>query len=839
MNNAKQVISVLAITIILRSLTGCSSPPCGAGSGEVKDEAACVGRTVDTFPAADEDYFADMDYGVTKNKQVVGQSLAPFVPGITPELAVSAVIKGRNNWIVWSAGNDKFWDFMATESRGNLDLLKTLSNYDKENNNGPTYNRDNRWHYLGLVNEPCFEQGNGPRADRYGLRLDHRTLGCAKDPFENEEKYPGVKIGARGANIEVGSFYGYASGVVGLRLFPNPNFDAQAESNWDAVRYYDDPGYFNNKDLVRPYRVGMSCGFCHVGPNPTNPPSDPENPSWANLNSNPGAQYFWVDRIFSYEADESSFPYQLFHSSRPGALDTSLVSSDYINNPRTMNAIYNLVPRLQNAKNFAEEKLAQGSLDNAQLNDYLPKTSPLTAFYKAPDTVYTPRVLKDGADSVGALGALNRVYVNIGLFSEEWTTHFRPLVGGKDISPFPIKVARKNSIYWQANEAQTPDLALFFVASAKPDYLKNAPGGNKYLTLNNEQLSQGKAVFAENCAGCHSSKLPEKAYRFFPNGCVNEYYLECWDNYEKWVVTDEFKTQMTAMVKQPDFLENNFLSNELRVPVSLLETNLCSPLATNGIKGNIWDNFTSESYKNLPSVGSVPVHHPMTGAISQYAMPAGGRGYTRPASLISLWSSAPYLLNNTVGDFYASGSVDDRMRSFKSGIEKMLWPEKRTGNGMFKTQNGKMLPGQIDRTSTVSYLRVPAGYLPGAFSGLQSTLQRWLPWLVGDDGVEIGPIPKGTPVGLLSNINLDSPLKVAPAVLRALKALKKIPKDASNEQAIAIFEQYDVANELISVSKCPDYVVNKGHYFGTQYLGDSPGLDDEDKYALIEFLKTM
>ena len=50
---------------------------------------------------------------------------------------------------------------------------------------------------------------------------------------------------------------------------------------------------------------------------------------------------------------------------------------------------------------------------------------------RSPDTTWTPRVLKDGSDSVGALGALNRVYLNIGLFSEEWLLHFRPLLGGR------------------------------------------------------------------------------------------------------------------------------------------------------------------------------------------------------------------------------------------------------------------------------------------------------------------------------------------------------------------------------------------------------------------------
>ncbi len=52
-------------------------------------------------------------------------------------------------------------------------------------------------------------------------------------------------------------------------------------------------------------------------------------------------------------------------------------------------------------------------------------------------------MLKDGSDSVGALGALNRVYLNIGLFSEEWLLHFRPLIGGQEISPIKIADAQK------------------------------------------------------------------------------------------------------------------------------------------------------------------------------------------------------------------------------------------------------------------------------------------------------------------------------------------------------------------------------------------------------------
>ena len=44
--------------------------------------------------------------------------------------------------------------------------------------------------------------------------------------------------------------------------------------------------------------------------------------------------------------------------------------------------------------------------------------------------------------------------------------------------------------------------------------------------------------------------------------------------------------------------------------------------------------------------------------------------------------------------------------------------------------------------------------------------------------------------------------------------------------------------ELLGLSKCPDLVVNRGHYFGTGYDNEA-ALSDEDKKALIEFLKTF
>ncbi len=838
----KKALLVLVSIVILVSVAGlaaCHPKPPKPKAGEVKDEAMAAGRMAKSFPGADEDYLADMDYGVTHHPGMVQAALEPYVPGISPEDAVKAVVRGRNNWVIWTAGNDRFWDYLSRQSLGALDLLKTVSDHPDLK-----FSRDNRWQYLGLVNEPCFEKATGPRDDRFGLWLDTRVEGpgCPPDPFENEQKYPGVETGARGKNIPVGSYYGYASGIVGLRLFPNPAFDEAAQKKWDPKRYYTDPSYYNDRNLVKPYRVGMSCGFCHVGPNPTNPPADPEHPKWENLSSNPGAQYFWIDRIFMWSADDASFVYQLFHTSRPGALDTSLVSSDQINNPRTMNAVYNLGARLEIARKWGKETLADGGLNNKQLNDYVPAGSPLAQFYEKPDTVFTPRVLKDGSDSVGALGALNRVFVNIGLFSEEWTLHFIPLVGGPKITPFPIATAEKNSSYWKATEMQTPDTALFFLATAKPDKLADAPGAATYLDADAQTLTRGKEVFAERCARCHSSKLPDKAFTdFFPDhGCVGPNYLKCWNDYWQWTKTDEFKDAMKTIVLADDFLDDNFLSTELRVPVTLLETNACSPLATNALEGDIWNDFSSASYKSLPAVGQITVHDPFTGEPKPYDMPGGGRGYTRPASLISLWSTAPYLLNNTVGKFYWSGSVDDRVASFEDGITKMLWPAKRKGDHMYVTKSGKEIPGVIDVTPGPTYVEVASGFLPPFLQKLEGPLSKLKPGFFNAEGIELGPIPSGTPINLLSNIDLQKTGQVLKLLVKIKHDLKALPANATDEQARAVFK--NLVPQLLAVSKCPDFVVNRGHYFGTDYLPASegePGLSDQDKMALIEFLKTF
>jgi hypothetical protein len=134
----------------------------------------------------------------------------------------------------------------------------------------------------------------------------------------------------------------------------------------------------------------------------------------------------------------------------------------------------------------------------------------------------------------------------------------------------------------------------------------------------------------------------------------------------------------------------------------------------------------------------------------------------------------------------------------------------------------------MDRTTRPSYLRVAAGYLPDVAQLLIDPGNKALPAFFGEDGVEIGPIPAGTPVNLLANVELlpekgltlrerlGHDKKVAELLLtikRDLLKLGTVPAAQREAEARKIFA--NVVDPLFEFSKCPDYVVNRGHYAGT------------------------
>ncbi len=54
-------------------------------------------------------------------------------------------------------------------------------------------------------------------------------------------------------------------------------------------------------------------------------------------------------------------------------------------------------------------------------------------------------------------------------------------------------------------------------------------------------------------------------------------------------------------------------------------------------------------------------------------------------------------------------------------------------------------------------------------------------------------------------------------MVKVVKDLAALPRNANDEQARAVFK--DLVEPLLAVSKCPDFVVNRGHLFGTMLPG--------------------
>jgi len=688
----------------------------GCWKTEPIDEAKAAGKTTADFPQITVDIFKPLDGGID----------------LSPE-----EIMGRNTWNLWSGGNQHFWNHVAQDSYGLMDLLKMLDNRK--------FSRGERFKILGLVNEPGFRAASKP--DEFGLWLDEQV--------EPEPK---------GIDETV---YGKSSGVLGFRLFPNPEFNDEARKKWDGGRFMNDPTYHNDNKLVRPYRVGVACGSCHIAPNPSNPPDDPENPRWENLASAIGNQYINEGKVFACNVEKGGFFYEMLAAQPRGTSDTSRIATDHINNPNAINAIFLLAER---ERIQVPEKMAGGTLALPGEKEEMP----------------VAHVLKDGADSIGIPGATIRVYVNIGMFSEYWLTRHNRLIGLTPQKPFEIPYAREHSVFWRATEERLAGIRAFF-RRLKPFHLADAPGGQAYITTDSAIMTRGKEVFAESCAACHSSKQP-------PPGTDPH--------------SGEGKAWFRAEVMKAEFLEDNFLSNEKRYPLTKIETNSARAFATNAKATHVWDNFSSLTYKELSPVDELEFFNPFDETHPIKFKPKEKNvapGYYRTASLVSVWSSAPLLHNNMLGKFTSDPSVAGRMDAFNDAIEKLLWPEKRLNKD------------SIWRTQDDCSLHLRKEFVPRTLRGLADR----------DGYIKVGMIPKGTPINLVANLepdfrNLDLFLKIAN------KLIKIKTTDVSRDEAAAEFNQ--LIPGLLAANKCPDFIEDKGHYFGTD-------LSDNDKRALIEYLK--
>ena len=397
-------IGVASLSLVIVAGVGCKRSP---QPGHVLDEARTANRTVASLPAADEDYFHDMDGAVA----------------LTPD-----EIKGRNTWIVWTGGNDRFWDTISRKSVGTLDFLKTLSSHPGSE---------------GQPRQPLELSRPGQRAvlregDRSRPEALRPVAGSAARPdcppirSRTNRSIPAWPIGARGKNLPLGSFYGYATGIVGLRLFPNPDFDEAAAKKWDAERYYNDPSYYivegsgaavPGRHVVRllprrpePDQSAGRSGEPEVGR--TSAPTSARSTSGSTASS-PGRPTRPASSI------------SCSTRARPGTLDTSLVSTDNINNPRTMNAVYELGARLELAQALRQGDAGGRRPRTTSSSTTTCKDGPLTAFFSRRRRSGRRACSRTAPIRSARSARSTACILNIGLFSEEWLLHFNALVGGK------------------------------------------------------------------------------------------------------------------------------------------------------------------------------------------------------------------------------------------------------------------------------------------------------------------------------------------------------------------------------------------------------------------------
>lgn len=735
------------------------------------------------YPPAYHDYFEDMD-GIGTTDAVGARKLA-----LTPE-----GVKGRNAWVLWAAGNEAFWDWLARNGYGSSDLLKVIDSND----------RGRRFARTGLMTEPGTRPPTPQETkEAYGIRYDRPIK--AGEPLKPGEKVhvEYLTTNSNGTTRAPPKYevYGYPTGVVGLRLFKNPEFTAAAERRWneahknDPERYYNDPSYASRPDTIRPFRVGMSCGYCHVAPHPLRPPADPEFPEWENLSNNIGNQYLRFRASFGNTLKPDNYLYHVLDAQLPGALDTSLIPSDNNNNPNTINSFFGLPGRLARARFNPRETIGADSL--AYLRTYVDKKGE-----KFENPHHVPRVLLDGSDSVGVHIALSRVYLNIGTHHQQWIRLHNPLLGFREQKPFKLRDIAENSLYWHATLIRIDPLAEFFTLSTDPMRLKDVvlpakpnrehkKGGDEQKAILVEHLrgtglpwyaehakekadgpkplpvvgatdkgdyAKGRAAFAKGCVACHSSVQPgdlpeleamikgrypranpeqtapkkdepkkeepkkddprERSLIPVPDGFPRDWTPETLADglkeklaaareplrlssedrarlargdgtlppaYAEWAqeaVKHRVFWEPRVKVRDKDGKEqfttfHNYLSIDERVPVTVTHTNSGRAAATNALHGHIWEDFASQTYKELGSVGQVHYRDPFSGAQKSYELPAGGPGLYRVPTLISIWATAPFLHNNALGTFNNDPSVKGRLDSFDDSIRRLLWTERR------------------------------------------------------------------------------------------------------------------------------------------------------------------
>jgi hypothetical protein len=190
--------------------------------------------------------------------------------------------------------------------------------------------------------------------------------------------------------------------------------------------------------------------------------------------------------------------------------------------------------------------------------------------------------------------------------------------------------------------------------------------------------------------------------------------------------------------------------------------------------------------------------------------------------------------------------VANRLKVFDRSIRQLLNPQTRRMDRLTQLP----VPGYIYRTTAPSCLTISSGFLPSWARPLTGAVHWLAPWAIDQEGgIALGPLPKDFPVNALTNTKLmpDNDeagmvghfwrlLKATPTLLSAFKQMggtcspQALADPGTQARAEAAVRETHLIDTLVGLSKCPDYVVNRGHYFGADLSGG-------DKDALIAYIK--
>lgn len=644
--------------------------------------------------------------------------------------------------------------------------------------------------------------------------------------------------------------FGTSTGMLGLRKFPNPRFDKDAwlklngsPESWEGFRgtlstYPTDAAARANRlfdgSIEPPFRVGMACGACHIGYKPGNPPKDPDQPQWENIDGLVGNQYSRVSNLLGSGFGKHALEWQLIARARPGIVDTSALPMDYVSNPGTMNAIINFARRPLFEHDVLKWRKAAACPAGASADTcWCEPGKPGKCWERSTRKELVPNILKGGEDSIGMEEAIQRVYFNIGSCSEQcWLNHIPDLRAADPRqrnygqTPFDVGQCRRDCASFRAIEDRLADVKAFFL-TARPSDLWKARGLASPAALEAQldtqffpgAVKRGRDIYARQCASCHSSGKPP------------------FDN-----------TDFLATVPGDPTLRADWLGNDEVEPASEIGTYAGRAMHSNHLPTRVWEQYAALDIHQRPRDPARPE-----------IMAGAGRGYYRNISLLSAWAHAPFMHNNAIGpeicgkpydkavDFYDSPyvdaegkrlaspppclpydtSVEGRFRLYVASMRDMLNPQKRIDKMHIldddividiapKLQNpelNKLLGVEISA-------RVPKGYPALAINSLRfkdliqdSVLRRTDPGKLDEkyagllDKDQLADLKDG-----LQRLILDAIVKDRPTVLDLAADRDK-------------FVQRFYSNILGRIE-------NSGHRFGET-------LSDEDKDALIAFVATL